>query len=92
MPPTCACLCHRTDHGKFNAAFHARNWNKALRICDNEYFDKPASVLADDPVEAAIACSVCINKHCPALLDRPPAPPRKSPVVRPLFQADGDGD
>ena len=79
MPPTCGCLCHRADHGKFRAAFHAGNWQKALAISDNQHFEQPASVLADDPLEAAVACSACLAKHCPALLDVKPTPRRRIP-------------
>lgn len=33
-------------------------------------------------IDAVIACSLCINAHCPALLDPPEPPPRPRIIER----------
>jgi hypothetical protein len=44
-----------------------------------------------DPVEAVLACCICLNDHCPALADDPPSKPLPRGDTYTAWQGDGEG-
>jgi hypothetical protein len=67
----CLCTCHRALLGEFRALFHQGRYVEALKlergITANWDGVDVASVL-----EAAAACPLCLDSHCPALRAQPP--------------------
>lgn len=92
MAPACKCQCHNwcwgnnralQQAGKLMTAF---DWAQRARVWDYHMAD---GVNASDPVEAALACQVCLNAHTPALSGRPyPITPR---IVRRFVREQADG-
>lgn len=64
----------------------AFDWAQRARVWD---YHMAGGVNASDPLEAALACQVCINAHTPALSGRPyPIGPH---IVRRFVREQADG-
>jgi hypothetical protein len=81
MSAYCKCPCHNwcwgnnralQQAGKLMTAF---DWAQRARVWD---YHMSGGVNASDPLEAVLACRVCLNAHTPALAG-PPPPMRPQP-------------
>lgn len=70
MAQPCPCACHNCSRGDYNEAAHHQNYAAILIFSRVETVNVNVSVETSDPLEAAVACSACQDRHCPALLTR----------------------
>lgn len=74
MKTCCLCRCHQYRIGDIQEASNGSEFGVSNEPDYDPY-------MTDDPLEAAVACTVCINSHVPALRFRGLAtdPPRYVP-------------
>ena len=76
----CRCQCHRHLYAEHRAHLqHDEAGFHVYRAAQDARHDAPWTA-TDDVVEAALACRVCQNRHCPALCST-----RPTPVIRRLL-------
>lgn len=86
-PLGCDCVCHDWLWANNRALHHKGNYMSAHFWAQRSKFRNEVLPYVDDcdPVEAALARKLCIDRHCGALAG-PPPPLRPQP---PREQADG---
>ena len=90
QPRYCNCRCHshlyaehRSHLQRNDAGFHV------YRAAQDARSDTPWAA-TDDVVEAGLACSKCLNQHCPALCSTKPTPIIPRGITPPVIPGSPD--
>lgn len=74
MRRSCICPCHQEARGNYKDAQQRSDYAAVVILSRVATVNTTIPVDSDDVLEAAIACRICLNNHCPALSSI--APPR----------------
>lgn len=96
------CSCHNGARGDYKEARNGNDYAAVVLLARVETVNALVPVESADPLEAAVACRLCVNNHCEALSSLaqpkqrsewtdPSFPPPADSVGDGKGQADGDG-
>lgn len=85
MRRACCCTCHAHAKAQYHAAVQHERWSDVQDAKQNPMLNVHPIVDVSDVLEAALACPLCLDAHCEALLVR-----RHNRVVDPTAWVDPD--
>lgn len=88
LGPPCVCQCHNQYRGTQRASQQMGKYMKGFTYAERaKQWDSYGCAFTDDALAAAIACPLCLNEHCPALLSEKPL---RRPRIVPRFDPNSD--
>ena len=94
MRRSCLCECHQEARGNYKEARQRNDFPAAVLLARVDTVNTTVPVETHDPLEAAVACRLCLNNHCHALSSlaqpKPTEPWEDPPIHPPPAEAAGD--